>query len=47
VGLLREEECFAAEILHERGLRFRPSARNWRVLARKKLKPSGRANFRY
>jgi ATP-dependent Clp protease ATP-binding subunit ClpC len=29
LGLLREEKCFAAEILHERGLRLPPSAKNW------------------
>ncbi len=30
LGLLREEKCFAAEILHERGLRCPRFVKNWR-----------------
>ena len=36
LGLLREEKCFAAEILHERGLRLSPGARGDRALARRR-----------
>jgi ATP-dependent Clp protease ATP-binding subunit ClpC len=43
LGLLREEKCFAAEILHERGLRLGPSAKSWRARRRKRLSRSGSA----
>ncbi len=41
LGLLREEKCFAAEILHERGLRLSTIREEiWPVRSRKKCPPT-------
>ena len=45
LGLLREEKCFSAEILHERGLRLPTIREELAVPARKKLSPSVSANL--
>ncbi|MEZ5395289.1 MAG: hypothetical protein R2724_21055 [Bryobacterales bacterium] len=43
LGLLREEKCFAAEILHERGLRLSPFAKSSPARSRKAaLEPAQR-----
>ena len=44
LGLLREEKCFAAEILHERGLHLSTVREELAIPARKKLSPSVMAN---
>ena len=42
LGLLREEKCFAAEILHERGLRLSHDPRRAGAVAVRKRSPSQR-----
>jgi ATP-dependent Clp protease ATP-binding subunit ClpC len=37
LGLLREEKCFAAEILQERGLKLARFAKSWRASRRRRL----------
>jgi len=43
LGLLREEKCFAAEILHERGLRLSTIREELAEPARKRLRRSAAA----
>ena len=47
LGLLREEKCFAAEILHERGLHLSTVREELSIPARKKLSPNGSGSLPY
>ena len=45
LGLLREEKCFAAEILHERGLRLSTIREELARSSQEKRSLSGSANL--